>query len=93
MIIISKVIEFCDYNKDNWKFYRDYAEEKEFITIYSSKLEGHKSVTLFIEDITNIVIESNCLVICVSNKIIICIGGDTESLSIDTTDIYNPLIR
>lgn len=91
MLIMSKVVEFC---KDNpyWVCHHDYDEKgREYFNIDSKDLG--KSVTINFDLIKKIIIESNQLCIALKSGIMVWLGGDTESLSIDTADYNNPLLQ
>ena len=96
MLIVSTIKEFTDYNKENWLYYIDYDENGQRIMIANNQLkEGFHSIEFYDKDVTNIIIESNILVIVLYNKILIDLGGDTNTMTIGTitTDFNNPLIK
>jgi hypothetical protein len=94
MLIVSKIKEFTDYNVDNWQYQIDYDENGQRIMVANRELhEGFKSADFYEQDVTNIEIESNCLLIVLFNKVIIELGGDTNIMQVISTDLTNPLIK
>ena len=94
MIITGVIAEFCEHNQDNWQWQHDYDENGERIMIANKQLhEGFCSIEFYKSDVTNIIIESNILVIVFYNKVIIDLGGDTNIMQVISTDLTNPLIK
>jgi hypothetical protein len=91
--LVKTVKEFCDYNSNNWTYHHDYkiVNGEEFVSITSKNLL--KSVTLHKNIIHDIIIESNQLCIALKSKIMVWLGGDTNTLVIDSTDTNNPMFK
>ena len=88
------VKEFCDYNKDNWRYHHDYTTLGDMeITINNGDMNNFKQVTLTEDKIHDIHIESNQLCIALKSKIMIWLGGDTGTFEIDSTDYFNPMFK
>jgi protein tyrosine phosphatase len=94
MQVITTMNEFIEYNKENWAGYWEFDEKgNKYIQIYNPDIHNGKSATIYTDMIIGICIESNQLCIAFKNKIMIWFDGSSGSLSIDTTDINNPLFK